>query len=87
MASAGLNPSRPSKTFPKGIKLTCSSWVPESTVSPLTPEMIEEFNRTITAPKKLVLAWQMARKPPGVFEYMLEKKKSYYRLVDAYKSR
>lgn len=68
------------------MQLICSSWVPEASVNPLTPEMIEEFNRTITGPKKLVLAWQMARNPPTVFEYMLEKKKSYSRLVEAYKS-
>jgi hypothetical protein len=48
--------------------------------------MIEEFNKTVTGPKKRVLAWQMARNPPSVFEYMLEKKKSYYKLVEDYKS-
>lgn len=48
--------------------------------------MIDEFNKTIKAPKKLVAAWQMARNPPNVFDYMLEKKKSYHRLIEAYTS-
>jgi hypothetical protein len=48
--------------------------------------MIEEFNKTIRGPKQLSAAWQMARTPPSVFEYMLEKKKSYYQLIEASKS-
>jgi hypothetical protein len=52
----------------------------------LTPEMIEDYISAITGPKKLVQAWKMARNPPSVFEYMLEKKMPYFRLVEKYKS-
>jgi hypothetical protein len=62
-----------------------SSWVPEASVEHLTPKMIEEFNKTIEGPKQLIAAWQMARTPPSVFEYMLEKKKSYYQINEVYK--
>lgn len=52
----------------------------------LTPEMVEDFNSTVTGPKKLVQAWQMAKHPPSVFEYMLEKKMPYHRLIEKYKA-
>jgi hypothetical protein len=51
----------------------------------LTPQMVEEFLATTSGPKKLVRAWEMARNPPGVFEYMLEKKIEYHKLVEKYK--
>jgi len=44
--------------------------------------MIEDYISKTTAPKKLVQAWAMARNPLSVFEYMLEKKMPYHRLVE-----
>jgi hypothetical protein len=44
--------------------------------------MIEDYISTITGPKKLLQAWKMARNPPSVFEYMLEKKMPYHQLVE-----
>ena len=62
------------------------SWVKESEVERLTPEMVEEYCSSIKGPKKLVQAWELARNPPTVWEYMLEKKMSYHRLVEKYKA-
>jgi len=55
-------------------------------VARLTPEMVEDYISSITGPKKLVQAWEMARDPPSVFEYMLEKKMPYHRLIEKYKA-
>ena len=64
-----------------------SSWVGEAAiVGRLTPEIIDEVLATLTGPKQLIQAWEMARTPPGVFEYMLEKKATYHKLVEKYKS-
>lgn len=60
--------------------------MPADTVVRLTPKMIEEYRASITGPKKLVQAWEMARTPPSVFDYMLEKKMQYHKLIEKYKS-
>ena len=52
----------------------------------LRPGMIDEMLSSITGPKKLIQAWEMARTPPSVFVYMLEKKVSYCQLVKKLKS-
>jgi hypothetical protein len=65
------------------------SWVKTSACEKLTPAMVEEWYerlKTEGGPKKLVDAWELAKRPPSVWEYMLEKKLSYYRLVERYKS-
>lgn len=62
------------------------SWVRLSTCERLTPEMVEDYCRRIKGPKKLVLAWELARSPPSVWEYMLEKKANYHKLVEKYKA-
>jgi hypothetical protein len=65
----------------------CSSWVPEVSIERrITPDLIEEMLATITGPKKLVQAWEMARHPPSVFDYMMEKKMPYHKLVERFKS-
>jgi len=48
--------------------------------------MVEDYRASITGPKKLVQAWELARTPPSVFEYMLEKKMQYHKLIEKYKS-
>ena len=81
----GLKPRRHS-TYPRVYATDCnSSWVPAN-VTRLTPAMVEEHLATITGPKKLVQAWELARNPPSVFEYMLEKKMPYHKLVEKLKS-
>ena len=50
------------------------------------PGMIDEMLSTTKGPKKLIQAWEMARTPPSVFEYLLEKKASYHQLVQKLKS-
>jgi len=48
--------------------------------------LIEDYITTIKGPKKLVQAWKMARNPPTVFDYMLEKKMPFHKLVEKMKS-
>jgi len=48
--------------------------------------MIEEVLATVTGPKRLVQAWELARHPPSPFIYMLEKKVTYFKLVEKFKA-
>jgi hypothetical protein len=48
--------------------------------------MIDHVLATTKGPKKLLLAWEMAKNPPTPFEYLLEKKMNYHTLVEKYKS-
>jgi hypothetical protein len=62
------------------------SWVKKDSVRRLTADMIEDYISVVQGPKKLIQAWEMARNPPSVWEYMLEKKVYYHQLVEKYKA-
>ena len=56
-------------------------------MSRLTRELHERLIATTKGPARLVRALEMARSPPDVFEYMLEKKAEYHVLVEKLKGK